>query len=492
MLESYVTPLITSYLSKYIKNIRPSDLQLSFWGGDVVLRNLELRPDTIEESLKGLVPFKLKSGCVKSLTIHIPWTAIGSEAITLSLDNVECSVKLRNLRTSSETASSKQATSTKTTPITTSDDQSQQAPGYVQGLMNRIVNNIVITVQNLIVSVIEEESDLLMSFTVKSLKWCAANDKWVPEYVHTDSFQGSYSLCKMCSVSGMTVCLDQIENAGHVEMYEEPFVPRCSIECHWMSQYEAGILVENKVDLLINDLVFSVTEVQFSLFLHLLDWLVAIYYSYKKIKGRDDLEQEGDSDSQVLENNTKMKMSKDPEGTHEAIATPSPPLSPVSVSGSSTDEQGWGSWLYSFVDDGSESTNTVKPVKQVSSPILSLNLIAKHITVDLKITQKKRDPVFFTCITKVPTQVIKINFLGCLAHVSRVPLTTLLGVSVGIMSVNAWIGGLCPCRRTKKKANNNGRGCFEDTQVSLLHVQLCFGKLWNNKFRTLILCYRYT
>ncbi len=462
MLESYVTPLITSYLSKYIKNIKPSDLQLSFWGGDVVLRNLELRPDTIEESLKGLVPFTLKSGCVKSLTIHIPWTAIGSEAITLSLDNVECSVKLRNLRMS-KTASKQTPSATKTTTTDMPDDQSQQAPGYVQGLMNRIVNNIIITVQNLIVSVIEEESDLLMSFTVKSLRWCSANDKWMPEYVCTDSYQGDYTLCKMCTVNSMTVCLDQIGSGGHVEMYEDPFVPRCSIECHWMSQYNDGKLVENKVDLLINDLVFSVTEVQFSLFLHLLDWLVAMYYSYKKLKGRDDNREQEDSNSsdndQIIENISTSNT------TEETMKDTSHSLSPIPAS--STNEQGWGSWLYSFVEDDSESVNVIKPVIQVSSPSLSLNLIAKHITVDLKITQKKRDPVFFTSITKVPTQVIKIKFLGCLAHVSRIPSSTLLGVSVGIMSVNAWVGGLCSCRKTKKPSNTVNRGCFEDTQVSI-------------------------
>ena len=38
MLEGYITPLLMSYLDKYVKNIKPSDLQLSFWGGDAVLR----------------------------------------------------------------------------------------------------------------------------------------------------------------------------------------------------------------------------------------------------------------------------------------------------------------------------------------------------------------------------------------------------------------------------------------------------------------------
>lgn len=49
MLESYITPVLMSYVDKYIKNLKPSDLSLSLWGGDVVLYNLELRLDVLEK-----------------------------------------------------------------------------------------------------------------------------------------------------------------------------------------------------------------------------------------------------------------------------------------------------------------------------------------------------------------------------------------------------------------------------------------------------------
>ena len=52
MLESYITPLLMSYVDKYIKNLKPSDLSLSLWGGDVVLYNLELRLDVLEKVKK--------------------------------------------------------------------------------------------------------------------------------------------------------------------------------------------------------------------------------------------------------------------------------------------------------------------------------------------------------------------------------------------------------------------------------------------------------
>ena len=56
MLESYITPLLMSYVDKYIKNLKPSDLSLSLWGGDVVLYNLELRLDVLEKVRKTSLP----------------------------------------------------------------------------------------------------------------------------------------------------------------------------------------------------------------------------------------------------------------------------------------------------------------------------------------------------------------------------------------------------------------------------------------------------
>lgn len=55
MLESYVTPLLMSYVNRYIKNLKPSDLQLSLWGGDVVLSKLDLKLDVLEQVKESFV-----------------------------------------------------------------------------------------------------------------------------------------------------------------------------------------------------------------------------------------------------------------------------------------------------------------------------------------------------------------------------------------------------------------------------------------------------
>lgn len=117
-IESYVTPIILSYVDKYVKNIRPQDSQvspnnaasivqinlyisypitfkMSLWGGEVSFQNLDLRLDVLEEELN--LPFcTFLSGHIHELTIHVPWTKIASEPICVTINTIEFVLKLKD------------------------------------------------------------------------------------------------------------------------------------------------------------------------------------------------------------------------------------------------------------------------------------------------------------------------------------------------------------------------------------------------------------
>ena len=87
MLEAYITPILMSYVEKYIKNITPADLNLSLWGGDVVLKNLEMKLDVLAQELN--LPLTFLSGRVHELQIHIPWTSLGLACVRSSLSYMQ-------------------------------------------------------------------------------------------------------------------------------------------------------------------------------------------------------------------------------------------------------------------------------------------------------------------------------------------------------------------------------------------------------------------
>ena len=94
MLERYLTPIFFSYVDKYVKNLAPSDLRLSLWQGEVALNNLELRLDVLESDL-GL-PMQLVSGKIRRLHIQVPWTALNSEPVRVTVDTLECVMKWKD------------------------------------------------------------------------------------------------------------------------------------------------------------------------------------------------------------------------------------------------------------------------------------------------------------------------------------------------------------------------------------------------------------
>ena len=174
------------------------------------------------------------------------------------------------------------------------------------------------------------------------------------------------------------------------------------------------------MEVLSKEIAFLVTEQQCSLFLHLLDWTLAAYYSFKRLKGRDDIQTATIEDAR--------RDGKD--GSPAKTTSPSSPDSSVSES-----QMGWGSWVLSFVaePEEEESKTRVSSIKP-APPSLSLGLYAQHISINFKVSLHKSPSLFYSSHKKMAIDVMFVELLGCTARVNRVPTTSLLSFSVEIMS----------------------------------------------------------
>ncbi|CAJ1993510.1 N-inal region of Chorein a TM vesicle-mediated sorter [Leishmania donovani] len=134
MLEGHVAELLARHLSRFIKNVNASQLQISLWSGNVVLNNVELRSDALEriaallhgersgvetkdagasasaaagtpsgssKSHEGgsssstlsvrmlLAPFTVVKGVIRQLAITVPWASLESEPVRVDVAGVE-------------------------------------------------------------------------------------------------------------------------------------------------------------------------------------------------------------------------------------------------------------------------------------------------------------------------------------------------------------------------------------------------------------------
>ncbi|GBL80703.1 Vacuolar protein sorting-associated protein 13B [Araneus ventricosus] len=269
-LESYITPLLLSYVDRYIKNLKPEDSQFSLWGGDALFSNLDLRLDVLEQELQ--LPFTFVNGHIHELRIHVPWTKLGSEPVVITINTIECILKLSTDTTDSDSRPKKYPS----TRGLKRPDISEAPPGYVQSLINRVVSNICIICNNVVLKYVED--DIVLSLNIKSVELFNANEKWEKAFVDTN--MADTISRKVIYMQDLTVCLDKRDASGKIETYQDPLLYRCSSTWRMYSVYKASHSKHpslTRIHMYCESLDFSLTDQQLPMFLRLLNLAIALH-----------------------------------------------------------------------------------------------------------------------------------------------------------------------------------------------------------------------
>lgn len=281
-LESYISPLLMGYLDHYVK-LRPEDFQLSLWGGDAVLYNLDLRLDVLERVLQ--LPIVFKSGHIHELRLHVPWTKLGSEPIVITINTVECILKVRdtvydeNESTSSSSSNSMTTGMGKPQRRLKSKASEELPPGYLQSIMNRVVNNVTFIVNNLILKFVED--DIVLTVNIKSAECYSCDATWKRAFV--DITPTDLVLRKSINFSDFTVCLDKSSPDGRIDTYQEPMLYRCFLRCRLHMTYDSlttRLPSITQFNVFCDTFDWSLTDTQLPMFIRLIQLCLCLYYGY--------------------------------------------------------------------------------------------------------------------------------------------------------------------------------------------------------------------
>ncbi|XP_020824834.1 intermembrane lipid transfer protein VPS13B isoform X1 [Phascolarctos cinereus] len=414
MLESYVTPILMSYVNRYIKNLKPSDLQLSLWGGDVVLSKLELKLDVLEQELK--LPFTFLSGHIHELRIHVPWTKLGSEPVVITINTMECILKLKDgLQDDHEScgSSSTNRSATENTKSSVKPRRIQQAtptdpdlpPGYVQSLIRRVVNNVNIVINNLILKYVED--DIVLSVNITSAECYTVDEFWDRAFM--DISATDLVLRKVINFSDCTVCLDKRNASGKIEFYQDPLLYKCSFRTRLHFTYDnlnSKMPSVIKIHTLVESLKLSITDQQLPMFIRIMQLGVALYYG--------EIGSFKDGETEDLSCHTKDLLGSIPGGEGETdidIQYPTPYKAQEFYAQQDDEQsQGWVSWAWSFVpaivnyDDGEDDylgNDTISALHQQKSqalkdPIVSIGFYCTKATVTFKLTEMQAESSYYS------------------------------------------------------------------------------------------------
>ena len=336
-LESYLSPFLLSYLSKYIKDIEAKDLKLSLWGGDAILHNLQFKLDALDNEL-GKIPFSFVSCHAQELVIHVPWSKLASESVVITLNTVECVLTLDCHKTLIK-------------PALRPDqkDEPSTQPSYVNSLLKKIKNNITINVNNLIIKYVED--DIVLSTNIQSVTYQCVDELWNPAFVELTD--GSPVLRRLWELKDVTVCLDKRGASGLVETFEEPLLFRTHFvfrEHNVYSSPASSKPLATKINLMINRYELNISENQLPAFIHLLQLCFYLYY-----QSIETSIQEVDSDDGQQDTSQK---------------------------------QGWASWAWSYVPP---VLSYEVEENEVRSSIFSFAIYIKNIVIKFKVSKSKLD-----------------------------------------------------------------------------------------------------
>ena len=276
--ESYIAPWLLAYLDHYVK-LRPADMELSLWGGDAILSNLDIRLDVLQRLTPSSVVFT--NGHIHELRLHVPWTKLGSEPIVITANTVQFIAKLADGDDASRPASSASSSSSPGHASCRGKNHgvNEFQQGYLQSFFNRIINNLTFIVNNLILKFVEE--DIVLSVNAKSAECYTCNSQWNGDFVEMSSHD--LSLRRTINFCDLTLCLDKTNSDGHIERYQEPVIYRCFVVFRLLMVYRS-LTTKSPEYMSLNAMCESVqcmlSDVQLPMLVRLVELCLALYYGY--------------------------------------------------------------------------------------------------------------------------------------------------------------------------------------------------------------------
>ena len=309
----------------------------------------------------------------------------------ITINTLECIVQLRYPDHNPSDQSSKVSEGSSTTSETQKEElekvlegkEDVPPSGYVQSLVNRVINNVSICVNNVILKYLED--DIVLSLNIKSAETFSVNSNWEKAFV--DVVAPDFLLQKVCNISDLTICLDKRNSSGKIELYQDPLLYKCGLSCRMMLRYDSLLRpIETKLNIYCESADISLTDQQLPMFMRLATLCLSLYFgsldlpgcNYKSHPAKRIVEQ------QQAISNPNLSLASQPQ----EISTQTGHLQ------NPNNDEDWVNWMWSFVpnlaDDQSAQLATPPP-----TPLLLAGFYVSHVTVTIKLTGRVSEGNFF-------------------------------------------------------------------------------------------------
>ncbi|CAH2355297.1 vacuolar protein sorting-associated protein 13 [[Candida] railenensis] len=197
MFESLVATILNRFLGSYIEDFDPKQLNIGIWSGDVKLKNLRLKKESLDE-LK--LPLDVKFGHLGELTLQIPWSNLKGQPVKVIIEDVyllaspiiledfdleedmkkELNVKKEKLKQLEAIEKAQNQNESLTSDLKNNET-------FTENLITKIVDNLQVTIRNIHVRY-EDDSVLTelpysIGLTLDELSAVSTDNSWLPSFI---------------------------------------------------------------------------------------------------------------------------------------------------------------------------------------------------------------------------------------------------------------------------------------------------------------------
>ncbi|KAI6208431.1 Vacuolar protein sorting-associated protein 13C [Aphelenchoides besseyi] len=200
--EGFAVSLINRFLGDYIENVNEKQLNLSIWGGDIKLLNLNVK----ETALDNLdLPIKLKFGCLDKLVLKIPWKNLYKEPVIADVEGLYVIVVPNKGVQYNEEKVRQNEYENKQKALARLEEnrKNRRKPkdpavdSFTEKLVAQIVKNLQVRIRNIHVRYEDEFTDRKRPFatgvTLQSLNFETTDSNWKPT-IHKETLNVFYKL----------------------------------------------------------------------------------------------------------------------------------------------------------------------------------------------------------------------------------------------------------------------------------------------------------
>lgn len=230
----------------------------------MAFQNLDLKLSAVEEDLN--LPLQFISGHIHELSIQIPWVKLAYEPIVVQINTIEFVVRLKDPNQEPEPKPPQEETKSQLV---------DPPPGYLSSLVSKIVNNVNVKCNNIILKYIED--DIVLSMNIQHFSFSSADVNWNPAFIDISPIK--FLVRKLVKVTDLTVCLDRRNSLGKIEVILEPILYRCSLEGRVVTKYNFSTKQKmslNRVDVLIKNFDINLSTEQLPMLYRLFEQLRAL------------------------------------------------------------------------------------------------------------------------------------------------------------------------------------------------------------------------